>query len=499
MPTITLSGNYGYTNYRVSDLAANTTIDARTASWIVSNSRNQFPDADTSYTEGSGSLNTYPVNIYGAGDGLRLWGGTIWGDIPQTSDWLYTYNNSAAVRVEYTPNVVIDDWRIDKAWDAFRIYTGATNFLIDDAYLTNIRDDAVENDKGIESGTIRDSLFDGVFSGISTGDDNGTDGSNNTITLDHLFMRSQSYLYKGEVVHMSPFKANSQAPETTPNFRIINSVIAITDPNHEGQHRLAIAWDNVIESHGNVYLNLSDTPLSADYPMPPAGFTILQGQQARDYWEAVKAAWHDNHDGTPVSDVTALPPLPGATAVTPPPPPPPSTTPPPPPPPTTPTVVPDAGTVNKISGTSSSNVLTGTAAVDEILGLGGSDHLYGKGGNDVLTGGSGNDKFVFDTLLGSGNVDTITDFSSRDDRIYLDNSIFTKLGSGSLSSPDRISSSWFEKGNGGRANDSNDYIVYDQASGVLSYDADGNGAGAPVQFAQMNPGTYLSSSDFFVI
>ena len=492
MPTITLSGNYGYTNYRVSNLAANTTIDARTASWIVSNSRNQFPDADTSYTEGSGSLNTYPVNIYGAGDGLRLWGGTIMGEVPQTSDWLYTYNNSAAVRVEYTPNVVIDDWRIDKAWDAFRIYTGATNFLIDDAYLTNIRDDAVENDKGIESGTIRDSLFDGVFSGISTGDDNLTDGSNNTITLDHLFMRSQSYLYKGEFVHMSPFKANSSAPETTPNFRIIDSVIAITDPNHEGQHRLAIAWDNVIESHGNVYLNLSDTPFPSNYPMPPAGFTVLQGQQARDYWEAVKAAWHDNHDGTPVSDVTALPPLPGATTVTPLPPTPVAPTP-------TPTPDPVVSPTGTVSGTSSSNILIGTAGIEEILGLGGDDHIYGKGGSDVLSGGSGRDRFVFDTAIGGGDVDRLIDYSSRDDRIYLDNSIFTKLGSGSLSDPDRISSGWFETSNGGRADDSNDYILYNQATGVLSYDADGNGAGAAVQFGQLNPGTYLSYADFFVI
>ena len=496
MPTITLSGNYGYTPYRVSDLPAYTTVDARTATWIVANSRNQNPDSDTSYTEGSGNLNTYPVNIYGAGDGLRLWGGTIIGEVPQTSDWLYTYNNSAAVRVEYTPNVVIDDWRIDKAWDAFRIYTGATNFLIDDAYLTNLRDDALENDKGIESGTIRDSLFDGVFSGISTGDDNLTDGSNNTITLDHLFMRSQAYLYKGEVVHMSPFKANSSAPETTPNFRILDSVIAITDPNHEGQHRLAIAWDNVVESRGNVYLNLSDTPFPSDYPMPPAGFTVLQGQVARDYWEAVKAAWHDNHDGTPVSDVTALPPLPGQTVTPPPPPPPPPTTVTP-PPPTTPTT--DPATISRIIGDSGANTLIGTAGTEELHGGDGKDHLFGKGGYDILFGGAGDDRFVFDTALGANNVDRFADFDSSDDRIYLDNAIFTKLGSGSLSSPNRISSSWFEKGNGGMADDSNDFITYDQPSGRLFYDADGNGAGAPVQFAQVTPGTYVSASDFFVI
>ena len=106
---------------------------------------------------------------------------------------------------------------------------------------------------------------------------------------------------------------------------------------------------------------------------------------------------------------------------------------------------------------------------------------------------------MFDTALGADNIDRFADFDSSDDRIYLDNSIFTKLGSGSLSSPDRISSSWFETSNGGRADDSNDYIVYNRETGVLSYDADGNGSGAPVQFAQVTPGTYVSASDFFVI
>lgn len=307
--TITLTGNYGYSEYRVGGLIANSVIDATSASWIVANSRNPNPDANTPASSGTGQLNTYPFQMDSAGSGLLIRGGVIWGEVPQASDWAYTYNNSAALRIEEAPNVIIDDWRIDRAWDAIRLINGSSNFLIDDAHISSVRDDAIENDYVI-GGTIRDSLLDGVFSGISLGDGDNYNGSMNTITLEGLFMRSKSYLYQEQVTHVSPFKTNTNAPATTPDIRIINSVIAIEDPNHHGQERLRLAWDNVVESSGNLFLNLSDTPLASAYPMPPAGFTILQGQQARDYWEAVKAAWLDNHDGTPYADVTPLPPIP---------------------------------------------------------------------------------------------------------------------------------------------------------------------------------------------
>ncbi|GAA4018901.1 hypothetical protein GCM10022280_18180 [Sphingomonas swuensis] len=495
MSIITLNQNYGYTAYRVSGLEANSTINATGGSWIVDNSRNDNPDADTSYLDGTGSLNTYPFAVDSAGANLLIKGGSIWGQVPQTSDWQYTYNNSAAVRVNNAPGVVIDDWRLDSTWDAFRVTGTSTNFLIDDAHLSNVRDDALENDDAL-SGTIRDSLFDGVFSGISLGDSDHKDGSMNTVTLDTVFMRSESYLYKGEVTHVSPFKTDKAAPETTPDIRIINSVIAIEDPNHEGQARLQLAWDNVVESHGNVYLNLSDTPLPSTYPKPPAGFTILQGQQARDYWEACKKAWLDNHDGVGDVAVTALPPLPGVTTGGT------TTTPVPAPDPTpTPTPTPDpvpAPTGSTFNGTSSSNTLTGTSLADTINGYGGDDKIFGKGGADVLTGGSGRDKFYFDTDL-VGGFDRITDFNVTDDAIYLDNAIFTKLGSGSMSSPVRLTGGYFESGAGVQADDSTDYILYDTKSGMLSYDADGDGVGAPVPIVQLAPDLALTKYDIFVV
>lgn len=472
---IKLTGNFGFNTSTVKGLAAGTTIDATGASWIVANSANQHPDANTSFLVGSGTINTYAFIVYGAGAGLTLRGGTVWGQVPQTSDWVYTYNNSAAVRIEYAPGITIDSWRIDKAWDAIRIQGGSDNFLINDVHLSNIRDDGVENDL-IMSGTVRDSLFDGVFAGISLGNSQHADGSDNVIRLEHTFIRMQSYLVNGEVTHGSPFKTDTSAPGHTPDIRIINSVIAIDDPTHNGLARLKLAWENVVESHGNVFLNLSDTPLPSNYPKPPAGFVILQGQQARDYWEACKAAWMDNHDGTPVSALTPLPPLPGTSS---------STNP-----------IP-AGT-NFVTGTKADDLISGTGGIDQIDGRAGADFIYGKGGSDILMGKLGRDKFVFDTAL-DGSVDTLADFNPAHDSIYLDNAIFGKLGAGSLASPGKLDSGWLVDGPGAVARDADDYILYDKTTGALSYDADGSGSGAAVKFAQLPTGLDLASTHFFVI
>lgn len=480
---IKLTGNYGYNTSTVTGLAAGTTIDATGSSWIVSNSANQNPDADTSYLEGSGIINKYAFIVFSAGSGLTLKGGTVWGEVPQTSDWAYTYNDSAAIKIEYAASSTIDGWRIDKAWDAIRFSVGTDNFTVTDVHLSNIRDDAIENDY-VMSGTIRDCLFDGVFSGISVDGYTSTiDGSIKTVTIQNTFMRMESYLYNGDMTHGTPIKTDTSAPGTTPDLRIINSVIAIEDPTHLSLSRLKLAWENVVESSGNVFLNLSDTPLPSYYPLPPTGFTILQGQAARDYWEAVEAAWHANHDGVGDVAVTPLPPLPGQAPA--------------PSPAPAPAPVP-APAPGSILGTTGADRLLGTEGADYISADAGNDVLYGRGGADTLIGGLGKDKFIFDSRF-DGTLDQILDFNPKEDRFWLDNAIFTKLGSGSSSSPVRISNSWLEDGAGASPNDSDDYLIYDKNTGKLSYDADGSGPGAAIVFAQLQPGLDLTTANFYVV
>lgn len=163
-----------------------------------------------------------------------------------------------------------------------------------------------------------------------------------------------------------------------------------------------------------------------------------------------------------------------------------------------------------ISGTSGSDTLNGTAGADTLLGLGGNDRLNGLAGNDkldggagrdtlngglgndILTGGSGYDTFVFNTALGANNIDTITDFSVKYDTIQLGSAVFTSLGS-----TGQLSSGAFYAGPA--AHDATDRIIYNPKSGALLYDADGNGAEAAHQFAQLTPGLNLTKADFWIV
>ncbi|WP_166802380.1 calcium-binding protein [Microvirga pakistanensis] len=157
-----------------------------------------------------------------------------------------------------------------------------------------------------------------------------------------------------------------------------------------------------------------------------------------------------------------------------------------------------AGNALRGTGNSLSNKLIGNAKSNTLSGLNGNDTLGGGLGNDTLYGGRNKDVFVFDTRPNkSSNRDTIKDFSVADDTIWLDNAIFTKLGSGSLSSPRKLASSAFAIGS--KAADSSDRIVYDKKTGYLSYDADGSGKGAAIIFAKINTGLKMTASDFYVI
>ena len=157
-----------------------------------------------------------------------------------------------------------------------------------------------------------------------------------------------------------------------------------------------------------------------------------------------------------------------------------------------------------VTGTATDDVLKGGAGKDVFKGGLGNDMLSGGLGNDTLTGGIGKDVFIFDTKLGTSttdrkvNFDKITDFSVKDDSIHLDNAIFKKLGTkGTADKPAQLSKAFFTIGT--KAKDKNDYIVYNDKTGVLSYDADGSGKGKAVEFAQLSKKLALTNKDFFVV
>ena len=143
-------------------------------------------------------------------------------------------------------------------------------------------------------------------------------------------------------------------------------------------------------------------------------------------------------------------------------------------------------------GNSLANTITGNAGNNMLDGGAGNDRLFGGLGMDVLIGGAGKDTFIFDTKLGTGNIDRIVDFSAKDDTIWLDDDIFTQIGKvGDLS----VDAFYI----GTAAHDASDRVIWDKASGKLFYDADGSGIGAAIQFALLDKGLTLTVADFDLI
>ncbi len=142
------------------------------------------------------------------------------------------------------------------------------------------------------------------------------------------------------------------------------------------------------------------------------------------------------------------------------------------------------------AGTGAIN-LTGNELAQALFGNAGANFLDGKAGLDTLTGFAGADIFGFTTALGAGNVDQVGDFVTGVDRIALDDAIFTGLATGALPASAFVI--------GSSAGDADDRIIYNNATGALFFDADGNGAGAAVQFATLSGAPALAASDFTVI
>lgn len=147
---------------------------------------------------------------------------------------------------------------------------------------------------------------------------------------------------------------------------------------------------------------------------------------------------------------------------------------------------------DQITGNTAANTLQGGAGSDRLLGREGNDKLYGGTGNDTLSGGSGKDAFYFDSKANkSTNLDKITDFSVPDDTIRLENSVFTGLKAGALSS----AAFWI----GTKAHDSSDRIVYNKSTGALLFDVDGTGSAAATQFATLPKNLKMTAADFYIV
>jgi Ca2+-binding RTX toxin-like protein len=130
------------------------------------------------------------------------------------------------------------------------------------------------------------------------------------------------------------------------------------------------------------------------------------------------------------------------------------------------------------------SVLYGKDGNDTLIGGDTGNYLVGGAGVDRLTGGSGVTYFGFSIRdVAGASVDTITDFQSND-FIYFDANLFP---GNSLQLEFGTEASYYAT------------ILYDQSTGNLAYDADGEGGASATIFARLEGRPNLIRSNLFTL
>ena len=139
--------------------------------------------------------------------------------------------------------------------------------------------------------------------------------------------------------------------------------------------------------------------------------------------------------------------------------------------------------------------LTGSDLANTVVGNNGSNILDGRGGNDLIYGLGGVDYFTFSSVPnGATNIDTIADFVSADDLIFLDNPAFVGMAAGFLAASGFLSGAGLTS-----AATAAQRVIHNSTTGDLYYDQDGLGGLASVRFANIGAGTAVFNYDFFGI
>jgi len=157
---------------------------------------------------------------------------------------------------------------------------------------------------------------------------------------------------------------------------------------------------------------------------------------------------------------------------------------------------------NRLSGGAGDDTVIGGAGNDVLIGSSGNDRLQGDAGNDVLylagigvdtaTGGTGSDRFVFGEVR-AGEQDVLTDFTSADELAFV-HTVFLALGA---TGP--VAAGMFLGAPNPSPQTASQHLLYDTATGVLSYDSDGDGAAVPVVLAVLQGHPALGVADLLVV
>jgi Ca2+-binding RTX toxin-like protein len=156
---------------------------------------------------------------------------------------------------------------------------------------------------------------------------------------------------------------------------------------------------------------------------------------------------------------------------------------------------------NKLIGNTGNDTVTGGLGDDLITGGYGSDSFMGDEGNDTLAGGAAGDRFIYDTnavfTASAVGIDRITDFVSGTDKIVLDKTTFTALGS-VVGGGFNLANEFAVVGSDASAATADALIAYSSGTGNLFYNQDGvtAGFGSGAQLATLTGIPAIAASDF---
>jgi Ca2+-binding RTX toxin-like protein len=152
------------------------------------------------------------------------------------------------------------------------------------------------------------------------------------------------------------------------------------------------------------------------------------------------------------------------------------------------------GIGNSIFARAGNDVVNGLAGDDFLYGMDGNDRMTGGNGIDTLTGGFGRDRFIFNSA-GEGS-DFIADFESVDLIQIRVANFDPRIGINAVHGF-ADSTVNFVIGNTPVAGEGT--FLYDTATGILSFDADGTGAGGPVAIVTLTGAPSLDASQFYLV
>lgn len=275
-----LAGDHGFEQFHWFAPADHAVFDARGAKWRFQT----YPMP----------LAADPVRITGGGRSACFVGGLIEGTNPATAGWEETYEQTNGAAFAFggdqpLENFVVEGVRIHNVWDGIRPRARARNFVIKDVWLSDARDDCIENDH-FTTGIIDDSLLDGCHMAISARNPRDPESyGSRVLTIRHSLIRLKPFPKPRQAMlrrhawardpgHAMFFKwsSNSMKVQLADNVFMLEQL-----PNNQPQ---AIEVPPTISCSNNVLVWLG----SGDPGPVPDCFEVVRD---RSVWDAAKAAW----------------------------------------------------------------------------------------------------------------------------------------------------------------------------------------------------------------